>query len=879
MILPYIGGILLVAAIMAVATFVAPFKMQLIYAGLLFGFGVEPVFADVFHILVLGTPLLLAVLAPWLYRKFPQKYGWVIGGVILSMLASVNAMTAMLDGPIGMSSIQIAPSIGISLSFAHVSDVQSIFTYLILVIGALIMIYAAAYMQKYARGGTFMRYLLLFKVAMLGIVMAGDVMTLFIFWEFTSITSFLLIGFNHDKQRSRRAAVMALVVTGGGGLALLAGMLLMGDVVGSYMLQDILASSHILTGHELYPLMLGLVLLGAFTKSAQFPFNFWLPNAMEAPTPVSAFLHSATMVKAGVYLVMLLTPALGGTELWRVVLTGFGAVTLVVGAVLAVRQSDLKLMLAQTTVASLGLLVMMTGLAPEGAPGAVGYLLAHALFKGALFMIVGAIDLGTGTREITALRGIGKRMPLTFLCAALAMCSMSGLPFMVGFHGKEAVDFGTLAQVEAGDVLSWWPTAVAWLGNGLMTATALAIGLRVFLGPLSETPKQYYKEPLGLLLGPIVLTAVGVALGVWVAASDIVIFSVATGGLGFDKSLLGDFKLHLIPAITPEFIASLATLSLGVLVFWKLDAVRGVLTRGAGWLNNFGDDGFDKAMVGIVHTARVIVASLQTGVMRQYVMVTMLTLLATLLLPVAITSGSDNWLILHPEEYSIRTDALIFTEIAAVTLMLLGTAAMIFARTQLAAIVSAGVLGAAVASVFLLFSAPDLAFTQVMVETLSVVIIALVLTKIPLMRQRHRAIWPILRDGGLALACGGLLTLVMLEILLRDLDMSLSAFFAAQSVPGGFGRNIVNVILVDFRALDTMGEIAVVVVAGLASAWLIKFRPKRGVLDKGGLGFFDPPPGNAPRDGDGDQPLNRTQTGASGTTGKPAGTVEEGAGI
>ena len=756
------------------------------------------------------SPFILALFAPTIRRFTGSLTGWALA----VLPASLTLYFAQFIGPVAAGetftfSTPWAPSVGIMLSF-YVDGLSLLFALLISGIGTFIVLYAGAYLKGHPDLGRFLMFILMFMGSMLGLVMSDNVVTLFVFWELTSITSFLLIGFNHDKPRSRRAALQALVVTGGGGLALLAGLLLMAHVGGSMELSTLLADGDVLREHPWYLAIFILVLAGAFTKSAQAPFHFWLPNAMEAPTPVSAYLHSATMVKAGVYLLARMNPGLGGTEIWQTLLVLFGAVTFIIGAVLALRNTDLKLMLAQTTVASLGLLVFLIGLGHDIAiQAAMAYLVAHSLFKGALFMVAGCVDHGTGTREISKLSGLGKAMPITAVAAALAALSMAGLPPLFGFIAKEFAYKATLDGI--------WPlaiTGIAVIGNAFMFAVAFLVGLRPFLGKPGETPKPPHEGTPSLWLGPIILSVIGLFAGVFNGIPEVFVIgpaasAVAGAPMAVDLYLWGGFK-------APLFL-SMLTVALGAVLFWQSPAVRGGIARLFDKM--WGPDkGYDQFMDGIVALARGVTARLQTGSLRRYLLISFVVLGAALLAPM-IASG------IGPISLGVPEASFYVWGVGLLTIF--GALAIVVTRSRLIAILSMGLLGLSVAFVFLMFGAPDLAFTQLMVETLSVVILAMVIARLPVFGSDWRG-WPrAARDTAISIAIGGALTMLLLSITSRPLDLILSEYFAENSYTEAFGRNIVNVILVDFRALDTFGEIGVVVIAGVAVASLLAFGRRR----------------------------------------------------
>ncbi|GAB4514715.1 MAG: putative monovalent cation/H+ antiporter subunit A [Roseibium sp.] len=605
------------------------------------------------------------------------------------------------------------------------------------------------------------------------------------------------------------------MVTGGGGLALLAGFILIISATGEIEMSVLLASPEIIKDTNLYLPIFLLVLGGAFTKSAQFPFHFWLPNAMEAPTPVSAYLHSATMVKAGVYLLMRMQPLLGGTPEWTTVLPIFGGLTLLVGTILAVRQTDLKLMLAYTTVASLGLLVMLTGTSHEKAlEGAVLYLFAHSLFKGALFMVAGTIDHEAGTRDITKLGGLRGAMPITFIAAALAALSMAGLPPFIGFIAKEVLYYGTTGWLE----LFGLPlTITAVVGNALMLVIAAAVAIKPFFGPKVETPKHAHEGPVLLFAGPVVLSVLGLGLAL-VAHTTGELFVGPTL-----SSLMGEprtVELHLWPTYIigniPLYL-SLVTIGLGIALFTQLDRLRALI---AGVLAAIGwgpDRGFDQVVAGIVGFSGLVTRLVQGGRMQTYMMLTFGITALAVLLPGYLTGSFPAM----PKMPDYR-----FYEWGILVIAVLGLIAVLVAKTRLTAIVSLGIQGFAVALIFMMFGAPDLSFTQFMVETLSVVILALVMTRLNLSPSDHRHGMAAFSTGVVAAAVGLGLTLTMLAITQQPFDSRLSDFFAQFSRSIAHGRNIVNVIIVDFRGFDTLGEIAVVVLAGLCVLALIRVRTR-----------------------------------------------------
>ncbi len=678
------------------------------------------------------------------------------------------------------------PALGIEAAF-RLDGLALAFALLICGIGALCFVYAASYFRGDRRLGALLVTLCAFAVSMLGIVTADDAVTLFVFWEATTITSWLLVGFDHERPAARAAALQALLVTGLGGLALLAGLLLMGDVAGGYRLSAMNAAGDLFRGHDLYPAMLALVLLGCFAKSAQFPFQFWLPGAMAAPTPVSAYLHSATMVKAGIYLMARLTPSLGGTDPWFWTLASAGGLTMLLGAVWAIRQTDMKLLLAHTTVMALGLLTLLLGIGAIAA--AMTFLLVHAFYKAALFLAVGMIERGAGARDYPAVGGLAGAMPRTAAAAWLAALSMAGFPPMFGFIGKEMIYTATSGAA----------TVAALAANALMVACAGVVALRPFLGT-PRNPRERPGDPaIGLWLGPVVLAALGLVFGFLPGAIGGALVGPMT------RAVTGGpmpEPLALWHGLTPALWLSLLTFALGGLLYARLDRLRDLLAvaeprlpRTEGW--------YDAALSGTLRAAAALTGVVLSGRMTRYLRVTFL-LLAALIWGALLTGGT----VPRP-----AAGATSLVDWAVVALIAASVGVVLRTPSRLAAICALGGVGAGIAIIFVLYGAIDVAMTQLFAEVLVVVFLAIAMARLPRMAP------PRLRPGNAAIAIllGLGVTFSVLAVLSRPLDPFLSRFFEEQSVPAALGHNIVNVILVDFRGFDTLGEISVIVIAGVAA--------------------------------------------------------------
>ncbi|WEA61112.1 putative monovalent cation/H+ antiporter subunit A [Rhizobium sp. BJ04] len=760
--------------------------------------------------LALCLPLAGALAAPFVIRIFGANGAWLLAiAPLLAFLHFLRFLPKIARGETVTGGYAWVPSYHLSFSW-FLDGLSLAFALLITGIGTLIVLYAGGYLKGHKDQGRFFSFVFLFMGAMLGLVVSDSFLMLFIFWELTSITSFLLIGFDHEREAARRAALQALVVTGGGGLCLLAGLLLLWNISGVTEMSELMGFGDVVRESPLYLAALILVLGGAFTKSAQFPFHFWLPNAMEAPTPVSAYLHSATMVKAGVYLLMRLNPVMGSTPAWEILLPFFGGLTLVVGTTLAIRQTDLKLQLAYTTVSSLGVLVMLIGFGSEHAVEAAAlYLVAHSLFKGALFMVAGIIDHETGMRDITRLSGLMRAMPLTWIIALAAAFSMAGLPPFFGFLAKEEI----YTALIGGDVRALTFTAITVFGNALMFSVAFAVALKPFLGQPVETPKHPHEAPVLLWLGPAVLAVLGLLAAVFSGFTHTVLSSPIASAI---RQTPVEIDISLSPHLGLPLAFSALTILIGIGVYWQLARVRSAMAVFLHAAGRGPDHGFDLAISGLVRFAGRLMRVLQPGRLQIYVTCTFLCLAAILIVPLVVYGEL-------PRPPAWPADVRLH-EWAVFLIAAFGLAAVLVARDRLTAIVSLGIQGLAVAIIFLLFGAPDLAFTQFMVETLSVVILALVMTRLRLSPADRRPLGRKLFDGTLALACGLGFALLLMRATEAPFNDALTTFFNTYSKSIAHGANVVNVIIVDFRGTDTLGEIAVVAVTGLAILALIRIR-------------------------------------------------------
>ncbi|NJO21646.1 MAG: putative monovalent cation/H+ antiporter subunit A [Sphingomonadales bacterium] len=731
------------------------------------------------------------------------RLSWLLATAFtLMFMACVPAVAA---GETIRLALDWVPSLGVTFSLL-IDGLSLTFAVLISGVGALVAIYSGAYLAGHAHLGRFYLYLMLFMIAMLGLVLADNLITLFVFWELTAVASYLLIGFDHASAKARRSALQALLVTGAGGLALLAGLILLGVAAGSYELSAIIAMGDAIQAHELYLPILVLVLLGAFTKSAQVPFHFWLPNAMAAPTPVSAYLHSATMVKAGIYLLARMHPVLGGTEPWIWTLTIVGAVTAVLASVLALRQTDLKLALAYTTLMALGTLTMFLGAeATVAVAAAVTFLIVHSLYKAALFLIVGIVDHGTGTREATEIRGLAGAMPVTAAAAAAAALSMAGFPPFLGFIGKELKYEGALAIASEPMLVA----TAAVIANALMVAVAGIVALRPFYGALHATPKLPREAPARMWFGPLLLAAIGLTFGLAPSLiAGTLVQPAVTAILGRPENV----ELAMWHGVNIPLLLSFVTFALGLTIYAFHKRLRLLLIRTETHLPATADRVWDMLLDGLKWLAVTQTRTLQGGLLRRY----LFTVFATAALALGATLLWTD-AVRVPEAWPRP----LVKDWAVVALVASGALLSVVTSSRLAAVCALGVVGVGVALVFLMFGAPDVAITQMLVETLVVVLLAVVMLRLPTLYQTSIGVGRS-RDALLAVGVGTAVAMTLLAVVAAPLDRSLTTYFEQTTVPDAFGRNIVNVILVDFRALDTFGEIAVVAVAALGAYSLIR---------------------------------------------------------
>ncbi|MGY4879677.1 putative monovalent cation/H+ antiporter subunit A [Vreelandella aquamarina] len=748
---------------------------------------------------------LLAAFVPLLHRWFGEKTSTVLAlyPAVLAAWLLGQAPDVFTNGAL-LFEAQWVPSLGIGLTFM-LDGLALLFGLLISVIGIFVVIYAGGYLKGHPDLPRFYMSLIAFMASMMGLVLADDLLTLFIFWELTSITSYLLIGFNHSDLEARKSARQGLFVTVAGGLALMAGLVLLGVASGQWSFSDIRAGDMNLREHALYTPMLICLLIGAFTKSAQFPFHFWLPNAMAAPTPVSAYLHSATMVKAGIYLLARLQPELGGTTLWIMTLSVVGGLTMFIGAFMAIRFTNIKKLLAYSTVMALGALTMLLGIGTHTAMVAfVAFMLAHSLYKGSLFMVAGALDHATGTKDVTAMGGLRTLMPVTSVIVLLAALSLAGVPPWLGFIGKEMLFKSALAS----DTYQGLLVLLAFVSAVLTIAVAAIVAFRPFYGPRLVTPRTPHEAPLSMLLGPGILASLSLLIGVFPGMVSGLVGATVTSLTGqpsdADLSLWHGFNLALA--------MSAISLVLGFVIFRRWDALRSRLAVLSPLMRYGPEAGYDALMESVARVSVWQTHVLQNGYMRNYILVMLLTLIALVV---------NSLLVRHSPILNFTLDVR-FYEAMVVGTMALGALFAALTKSRLGAVVSVGIMGLSIALTFIFFSAPDLGITQLLVETLTVMLLVLVLFRLPRFTDLSTTLERV-RDGLIAGVMGILICLLILTAWSIDQFLPISGYMIENSAPLAFGRNIVNVILVDYRALDTLGEIFVLALAAIGVIAMLKF--------------------------------------------------------
>jgi multicomponent Na+:H+ antiporter subunit A len=759
-------------------------------------------------ILLIISGFLLAILVPLLFKIFGEKASKIMG--FLPLILFIQLLTyynEIGNGAVIHQKFNWVKSLGITFD-VYLDGLGFLFAAIITLIGAAVFFYSAEYLKGNPKIVHFFVYINIFMASMLGVVLSNNIIALFIFWELTSISSYFLIGFNHEEENSRNSALQALLVTGGGGLAMFAGLIILSIITGTTAINEINDLNSLITSNSLYFPILILILLGAFTKSAQFPFHFWLPNAMAAPSPVSAYLHSATMVKAGVYLLARFHPALSNTLDWEILVSLFGAVTMFIGVVMAMKQTDLKKLLAYTTVSVLGTLTMLIGVGTKTAIKAMLiYLLAHSLYKGALFLLAGIVDHETGSRDIRQLRGLKKYMPFTFSVGIISALSMSGIIPFIGFIGKEYLYDSLLENYLFGPGL----LIITIVSSVLMMVIALSVGYKIFMGEEKYPAQKPHEAPFLMIAGPVVLVFFTLIFGL---IPDITFTSAISGAFA---SIIGHFSqmhISLWHGFSLVLALSVLTIALGLVTYYFRDSIFEKIKDFRGIEKLKPTYWYDKSFNGLLNIAKFQTRFIQNGFLRSYISI---IVFSTLIL-------AGYALVKYNNIYDIKLslDINIYEILVFITMMIAVT--LIFrSKSRLTAVAALGVIGLGMTMIFILYGAPDLAMTQFAVETLTVIIFVLVIYKLPRF-VTFSSLSERIKDFMLALSFGIFMSLTVLFITSGELPAEMKQYFIENSYTIAKGRNIVNVILVDFRAMDTMGEIIVLGVAAIGVFSLLKLK-------------------------------------------------------
>jgi len=760
-------------------------------------------------LLIVALPFLGALLPPLFVRRGRTACAWsaaLVTAAAFILLLSVAA--PVFDGDTLLFHYDWLPAYGFSLAF-WLDGLGLLFALLILGIGLLVILYARYYLSEQDPMGRFYAFLLLFMGSMLGVVLSENLLLMMVFWELTSLSSFLLIGYWKHRADARQGARLALTVTGAGGLSLFAGILLLGHIGGSYELSVLLASGDQIQAHPLYPAALVLILLGVFTKSAQFPFHFWLPHAMAAPTPVSAYLHSATMVKAGVFLLARLYPAMAGTELWFYLVGTTGMVTLLLGAYFALFKHDLKGLLAYSTISHLGLITLLFGLGtPLGAVAGVFHIINHATFKASLFMAAGIIDHESGTRDMRKLNGLWNYMPHTATLAMVAAASMAGVPLFNGFLSKEMFFAETLHQGWLGE-WNW----ILPFGATLAGVFAVAYSIRFihdvfFNGEPIDLPRTPHEPPRYMKVPVEILVALCLMVGIvpaWTVAP--LLATAAASSVGGE---LPPYNLAIWHGLNTPVLMSVIAMAGGGTMYAMRHHLFALHAR---FFRPFDAKlVFERQLERVIAAARWLTMMLENGSLQRYML---LLLVSAVVLVAAGLWGRPLGGPLTPGE----VDGV--TLVGALALALSAVTTTIWHRHRLVALIQLSVVGLVVSVAFVRFAAPDLALTQLSVEMVTIILLMLVLYFLPQETPAESSALRKGRDMLIAGAAGTSVALLAWGVLTRPYE-TIGDYFMAQSIPGGGGANVVNVILVDFRGFDTLGEITVLAIAAVGILTMLR---------------------------------------------------------
>ncbi|MGY6212469.1 Na+/H+ antiporter subunit A [Cytobacillus firmus] len=790
------------------------------------------------HIMVL-IPFLFAIIVPFIYRVFTPRIhtGWFVLSVpSVIFLYLLRYIPVISNGETIFISVPWIPSYGINYT-TYIDGLSLVFGLVITGIGALVVLYSIYYMSKLKESlHNFYVYLLLFMGAMLGLVFSDNILVLYVFWELTSISSFLLIAYWYQREKSRYGAQKSMNITIFGGLAMLAGFIMLSMMTETYSIREIIHQTDSIYDHSLFLPAMILLLLGAFTKSAQFPFSIWLPDAMEAPTPISAYLHSATMVKAGIYLVARMTPIFGGTAEWFWLVTSAGLVTLLYGSLNAVKQTDLKALLAYSTISQLGLIMSLLGMGSASlyygtgdeasmysvaVLAAIFHLINHSTFKGSLFMVVGIIDHETGTRDIRRLGGLMHLMPISFTLAIIGGFSMAGLPPFNGFLSKEmfftAVLNASNMSIFSMESLGVIFLVIAWAASVFTFIYCMILIFKTFTGKYKpkKLEKAAHEAPVGMLVPPVILSSLVIIIFFFPNVLSQYILKPAMGAVLPAYSQLGEIEIKISAwhGWNTELFMTMGVVAAGALLYLYLKKWIGIYSIYPYSLtfNNFYNQGLGK----MEDMSLSLTKSYMTGFIRDY-FVYIFTFL------IIIVGGSILFLDGAAFDASNNGPVSIYEGVLIIS-MLTAALTVLFSKSRLTAIVAVGALGYLVSLFFVIFRAPDLALTQLVVETVTTALFLLCFYHLPEIRREAVRVKFRMTNLVISLGVGAIVAILALSANGTRLFEPI-AYYYENSYELAGARNIVNAILVDFRGIDTMLEIFVLGIASLGVYTLVKLR-------------------------------------------------------
>ncbi|TWI59616.1 Na+/H+ antiporter subunit A [Halalkalibacter nanhaiisediminis] len=790
------------------------------------------------HVFIL-IPFIFAIFVPLIYRfTLPRIHtGWFVlavpFGIFLYLLRYIPIVS---NGDNVYHSVPWIPSLGINYT-TYIDGLGLIFGLLITGVGALVVLYSIYYMSKHREAlHNFYVYLLLFMGAMLGLVFSDNILVLYVFWELTSISSFLLIAYWYQRKKSRYGAQKSMLITIFGGLAMLAGFIMLSMMTNTYSIREMISEIDVISTHTLFLPAMILILLGAFTKSAQFPFSIWLPDAMEAPTPVSAYLHSATMVKAGIYLVARFTPIFGGSFEWFWLVSGVGIITLIYGSITAVRQTDLKALLAYSTISQLGLIMSLLGLGSAAMYFDVGdestmyavavlaamfHLINHSTFKGSLFMVVGIVDHETGTRDIRKLGGLMSLMPISFTIAVIGSFAMAGLPPFNGFLSKEMFFTGVLNASELPifgmQTFGIIFPIIAWVASVFTFIYCMILVFKTFTGKHQpeKLEKEAHEAPIGMLIPPIILASLVLVIFFFPNVLSRALLEPALINILPSYAATGGTNIHITAwhGFNTELFMTIGVVGFGALLYmylkkwsWIYSLVPEFLT-----LNNAYNQGIEK------------MESLSLGLTKRYMTGFIRDYLVYIFAFFIIVLGGALWLLDDVSINRVTNAPISIYEAGLVIAMVIAALAVLFSSSRMTAIVAVGAIGYLVAILFVIFRAPDLALTQLVVETVTVALFLLCFYHLPEYKKEFSRVRFRLTNLIISLGVGATVTTIALLANGNRLFEPISTYFQDSYELAG-ARNMVNAILVDFRGMDTLLEILVLCIAGLGVYTLIKLR-------------------------------------------------------